>query len=539
MMALLCVSIFVHDLPQTLRDIARATEGGADMVELRIDRMTDPAAVRQLAEKCILPAIVTCRARWEGGQCDLSDEKRFKLLAAACHGHVRYLDIEFATARAGDDLPVGRPIITSSHDFLGRPERLHNLLLEMDCGPGAVSKIAWTARSVRDCIEAFEILQHRTRPTIALCMGEAGLPSRILASKFGGFLTFASLDADSATASGQVPLTDMKRLYHWDRIGQNTKVYGVVGQPIMHSMSPAIHNSAFDAVGHDGVYLPLPVESGYESFKAFMETWLHHPGLDLAGLSVTIPHKENALRYLQELATKAGGHPTLRGNGETMGLEVQIEPLAESIGAVNTIVVDRVAGETPTSRVPVRLRGFNSDYAAILDSITQAMGIDRTGLAGLHVGVIGAGGTGRTAVAALAHCGASVTIYNRTLERAKELAIEFDGRTGPVSAESMENLAGTEQDIVIQTTSVGMHPKTDASAFDGNMPRLSSRTLVFDAVYNPGQTKLLRQAEEAGAKTVSGVEMFVRQAARQFELWTDKPAPRDLMRQVVLDRLPR
>ena len=539
MMALLCVSIFVHDLSQTLRDIAKATEGGADMVELRIDCMTDPAAVRELAEKCILPAIVTCRACWEGGQCDLSDAKRLELLAAACHGHVRYLDIEFATARAGDDLPVGRPIITSSHDFLGRPERLHNLLLEMDAGPGTVSKIAWTARSVRDCTEAFDILQHRTKPTIALCMGEAGLPSRILAGKFGGFLTFASLDAQSATASGQVTLIDMKRLYHWDRIGQNTKVYGVVGQPIMHSMSPAIHNSAFEAVGHDGVYLPLPVEGGYESFKAFMETWLHHPGLDLAGLSVTIPHKENALRYLKEQAVKAKSDPTLRVDGATMGLEVQIEPLAELIGAVNTIVVDRAAGEMPTSRVPVRLRGFNSDYAAILDSITEAMGIDRTGLAGLHVGVIGAGGTGRTAVAAMAHCGTVVTIYNRTVERARELAREFDGHTGQVSAEAMEKLAGAEHDILIQTTSIGMHPKADASVFDGNMPRLSAGTLVFDAVYNPVETKLLRQARDAGAKTDCGVEMFVRQAARQFELWTGKVAPRELMRHVVLDRLPR
>lgn len=524
-MAFLCVSIFVQDLPQTLRDIARAAEGGADLVELRIDRLTDAAAVRELAERCILPAIVTCRARWEGGQSDLPDDKRLELLAAACHGQVRYLDIEFATARGGDELPVGRQIITSSHDFHGRPERLHNLLLEMNSGPGAISKIAWTARSVRDCVEAFDILQHRTKATIALCMGEAGLPSRILAGKFGGFLTFASLDADSATASGQVTLADMKRLYRWDHIGPDTKVYGVVGSPIMHSMSPAIHNCAFDAASHDGVYLPLLVEGSYESFKAFVESWLHHQGLDLAGLSVTIPHKENALRYLREQGGK--------------GAQIEVEPLAESIGAVNTIVVDRGEVETPGTAVPVRLRGFNSDYAAILDSITEAMGIDRGGLAGLRVGVIGAGGTGRTAVAALAHCGATVTIYNRTVERAKELACEFDGRTGRVSAEAMETLAGAEHDILIQTTSIGMHPKTDASAFDDNMPRLSPATLVFDAVYNPVETKLLRQARDAGAKTVCGVEMFVRQAARQFELWTGKPAPRDLMRQVVLDRLPR
>lgn len=512
-MTCLCVSIFVHDLPQAVRDIAAAAEGGADMVELRVDRMTDPAAVRELAERCILPAVVTCRARWEGGQCDLSDEKRLELLEAACHGRVRYLDVEFATARASADLPVGRPIITSAHDFSGRPERLENLLLEMSNGPGAIRKIAWTARSVRDCTEAFEILRQGTKPTIALCMGEAGLATRVLAGKFGAVLTFASLTSASATASGQVTLEEMKRLYRWDRITPQTRVYGVVGSPIMHSMSPAIHNAAFEAAGHDGVYLPLRVEPGYESFKAFMETWLGCVGLDLSGLSVTIPHKENALRYLKEKGAA-------------------IEPLAESIGAVNTIVIGRQGNQ-------VALEGLSSDYAAILDSITDAMGIGRGDLAGMRVGVIGAGGTGRTAVAALAHCGASVTIYNRTLERATRLAGEFDGHSGHVCAQMIDALAGSEHDILIHTTSIGMSPKTDASAIDGNMPRLSKDVLVFDAVYNPPETRLLCQARDAGAKTVSGVEMFVRQAARQFELWTGQAAPQQLMRQIVLDRLAR
>jgi shikimate dehydrogenase len=288
-------------------------------------------------------------------------------------------------------------------------------------------------------------------------------------------------------------------------------VYGVVGSPVMHSMSPALHNAAFEKIGFNGVYLPLLVNEGYESFKAFMESFLAMRPLHLSGLSITIPHKENALRYLQE----KGG---------------QIEPLAQSIGAVNTIRIDASEGGPS-------LHGLNTDYAAILDSITAPLGITREQLAGRRIAVIGAGGTGRTAVAALAHYGATVVLYNRTRERADSLAAEFNGKTGKVVAADFAKLSGTCCDIFIQTTSIGMHPHPDASVFDDHMPRLSADSLVFDAVYNPIQTKLLSQAQQAGAKTVSGVEMFIRQAAAQFAFWTGKSAPAQTMRQIVEQRL--
>jgi 3-dehydroquinate dehydratase/shikimate dehydrogenase len=366
------------------------------------------------------------------------------------------------------------------------------------------------ARSIRDNIEAFELVQKPLRPTIALCMGDAGLISRVLAKKFGAFLTFASLRDESATAPGQVTIADMKRLYRWDALNPKTKVYGVVGSPIMHSMSPAIHNAAFDTVGHDGVYLPMLVQPGYESFKAFMESFLAFAPLDLSGLSVTIPHKENALRYLKD-----------RG--------AEVEPLAEQIGAVNTIVIDRADD--------VKLRGINSDYAAILDTITSALNIDRKDLAGKRVAVIGAGGTGRTAVAALAAQGATVVVYNRTKDRADELAAAFDGKSGKVVAARLEKLCDSCCEIFINTTSLGMHPNIDASAFGDRQPQLTPQTLVFDTVYNPMETRLLKQAKAAGAITVGGVEMFVRQAVRQFEAWTGRPAPIDVMRHVIEARL--
>ena len=295
-MTLLCVSIFVHDLAQAKRDIARAVEAGADIVELRLDELGDATPVRQAIGDYTIPFILTCRPTWEGGSSELTDEERVRLLAevAPSDPSVR-VDLELKSIKKTGLAGIANDVIISAHDFKGRPEKLSNLLLELDASPGSISKIVWMARSIRDNLEAFEVLQHRSKPTIALCMGEAGLISRVLAKKFGGFLTFASLGASDATAPGQVSIADMKRLYRWDAIKPSTKVYGVVAQPVMHSMSPAIHNAGFEAVGHDGVYLPLLVNEGYESFKAFMESFVHFDGLDLSGLSAVI-----ACRYDDE-----------------------------------------------------------------------------------------------------------------------------------------------------------------------------------------------------------------------------------------------
>jgi 3-dehydroquinate dehydratase/shikimate dehydrogenase len=183
------------------------------------------------------------------------------------------------------------------------------------------------------------------------------------------------------------------------------------------------------------------------------------------------------------------------------------------------------------------LRGFNTDYAAILDAITDKLNIRRGDLSNYRVAVIGAGGTGRTAVAALAACGATVVIYNRTRDRADALAAEFDGHTGKVVAASMEKLCDSCCHIFINTTSIGMHPNVDASPFGDKAPKFTSDTVVFDVVYNPMRTKLLKQAEEAGAKTIGGVEMFIRQAASQFLAFTGITAPTDVMRRVIESRL--
>ncbi len=571
----LCVPIFVSSIEQAARDAALAAEHGADLVEFRVDELTDPAAIRAVAAATPVRCIITCRPVWEGGRSELPDSERLDLLQRSLECGAVYLDIELKAAAHSIvqkifDLPRdGRPgIILSSHDFTTRPDRLYNILAELNQSPADIAKLVWTARTLRDNIEAFEILLARAKPTIALCMGEAGLLSRILAKKFGAFLTFASLSADTATAPGQVTIADIKRLYRWDAITPATKVYGVVGSPVAHSMSPAIHNAAFAEIGFDGVYVPLLVNESYESFKAFMESFLAFAPLHLSGLSITIPHKENALRYLQEKGAA-------------------IDPIAQSIGALNTIVVESsgfgvqgsgeklevrsekregllsvvsgplsVASGEPSAQSTtdngqrttdnkqlamdngqLTMNGFSTDYPAILDSITSALNIQRDDLKNYRIAILGAGGTGRTAVAALAHYGATIVIYNRTHERAVELAREFNGRTGKVVAAPLDKLCDSCCQIYLNTTSVGMHPHTDASPFGDAPPKLSADHLVFDTIYNPIENSLIQHARAQGAKTISGIEMFIRQAAGQFEAWTGQAAPTELMRRVVETRL--
>jgi 3-dehydroquinate dehydratase/shikimate dehydrogenase len=506
----LCAAIFVRTVEQATADAARAAELGADLVEFRIDMVSDDQIVRDVVQRCVVPCIVTCRPEWEGGESAYSDDQRVSLLEAGMEAGAAYCDVEQKTLqRVPQALWDRRPkLIVSHHDFQGRPPRLYNVVEELIKSGGLIAKVVWTARSIRDNIEAFEILQLQRARSIALCMGEAGLISRVLAKKFGGFLTFASLGVGDGTAPGQISIEQMKRLYRWDAIGFDTKVYGVVASPVAHSMSPAVHNAAFERVGFDGVYLPMLVEPSYESFKAFMESFLAFEPLHLSGLSVTIPHKENALRYLQWKGAR-------------------VEELAQRIGAVNTIVIDERHN----------LQGYNTDHAAILDTITDALNITREQLGELRIAVIGAGGTGRTAVAALAECGATIVVYNRTKERADALAAEFDGKVGKVVSARMEKLCDSCCHVFINTTSVGMHPNVDASPLGDRLPTFTPDTLVFDTVYNPMRTKLIQQAEQAGAKTVGGVEMFVRQAARQFELWTKQSAPIDVMRRALESRL--
>ncbi len=484
------------DLGTVREEMRLALARRADAVELRLDCLRPPPSPDELAPllaDCPLPVLVTCRHRDEGGQWTGTEDQRIALLRAAAP-HAAWVDVEH---RHAPDPPLDAPLVRSWHDF-HTPDHARSAARAIDAAPAAVTKVAFAAPSPADALLAFDLLRDAPRPTIALAMGECGVMTRILARKFGAFATFASLQSGRESAPAQPTIDDLRSLYRWDAITQRTSVFGVIGCPVGHSMSPAIHNAAFGAAGLDAVYVPLLTPPTEADFRRLLDGLRERPWLGWRGLSVTIPHKEHALAYV--------------------GAE-NCDALARRIGAVNTITIDPDGS----------LHGDNTDYAAAIDALVGAMGLPREGLADRRVALLGAGGAARAILAALRHYGAEVTLYNRTLARAQQLVEEFGGTARPI-----DDAPATRAEIVINCTPLGMHPHVDASPLDPIPP---SVRVVFDTIYNPIETRLLRTARAGGRLTVSGVEMFVNQAVLQFERWTRRRAPRDAMRDVVLRRL--
>ncbi len=535
-MTKLTVAIMVRSLSQALSAAAQAAERGADLVEFRLDRFTgDPPAITRLVEESPLPSIVTVRPTFEGGHYAGSDVERIPVFQAACAGARKpaYIDVELVAWQKSPELrmavqqlvshpgqvnPTDTGLLLSNHDFATRPVDLYQRIEAMLAAPACrVMKIVWRARSLRDNIEAFEIISQRHRPTIALCMGEEGLASRVLAKKFGALMTYVAVEEGAGTAPGQPDVAQIKSLYRWDRIDAATQVFGVIGHPVGHSISPAFHNAGFDATGYNGIYLPMPIPPEYEHFKATVATWLACENLHFKGASVTIPHKQNLLRFVQE----SGG---------------EVEPLSLRIGAANTLVV----------RDDGSLLACNTDYAAALDAVCGGLSITRDRLQGRRIAVLGAGGAARAIVAGFAHHGATVVIYNRTFDKASQLAADFhdqptdNGGRSKVIAAKMEKLCDSCCEVYINCTSVGMSPKANASPIESEIIQsLGPGAVVFDTVYNPLETQLLREAGAAGCVTISGAEMFIRQGADQFTRWTGREAPLDVLRAVVMNQLSR
>ncbi|MFG0285786.1 MAG: type I 3-dehydroquinate dehydratase [Phycisphaerales bacterium JB039] len=531
MTTLLCVPITVTDATQALAAAARAAELGADLVELRIDEFFSGSGeageieqiVRMVADSPV-PTIVTCRPVWEGGAYDGDEDARVSLFErlGAADRPPRYIDVELAAyARSANfrskvHLAVDHPgqrrdlatgLILSLHDFAGRPADLTRRLLAMQAEAAAkVLKIAFRARTVRDNLELFDILGQRDRPTIALGMGECGLLSRVLAPKFGAFLTFASLSEQQRSAPGQPTVVELLERYRFRSIGPATRVYGVVGWPVGHSLSPDIHNAGFAAVGHDGVLLPLPVAESYESFKATVLELAEHPRLDLAGLAVTLPHKQHMVRLAREVGWS-------------------IDAAAAAIGAANTLAIRRDAGGRPQPLVT------NTDAGAISALLKQELGP----LPGRTVAIIGAGGVARAAAWALAEAGAEVILYNRTPERAAALADDL-GKPA-VSGRPLDAMYTRPHDAYINATSVGMAggPAPEASPVD--IQRLQpAPSLLLETIYAPAVTPLLGACAAAGWGAIGGARMFVAQGEAQFRLWTGAAPPAGLFASVVADR---
>ena len=453
----------------------------ADVIELRLDCLEPhyvSAAVSDLSS-FTCPVILTFRPSEEGGYRDLSREERlaFWKTPAARHDAV-WWDVEVDVAH--DLSPDWSRIIISHHDFSGVPSDLEKIYERLAQTPARVIKIAVQANEIVDCIPVFDLIDRARsegREVIAIAMGNAGIATRVLGPSRGGFLTYGSLDEDSATAPGQVNARTLRSLYHIDAINSETMICGLVGQPAMHSVSPHIHNAAFAHEEINGVYLPFEVGDVKSFLRRMVHPLTRELNWNLRGLSITAPHKQTVMECLD-----------------------WIEPEALEIGAVNTVVVEKD-----------RLLGYNTDAAGFMDPLRKRIG----SLDGKEVAIIGGGGAARAAVWTLEKEGANVTLFVRDVSK-----VNFPCK--PLTSASFK-----EYDLVVNATPVA--PLTQE--------QLSGARWVYDLVYNPIETKLLYDAHEAGCQTLGGLEMLVAQAKFQFELWTGKKPSEVIMYESALTGL--
>ena len=461
-------------------------------LELRLDylrgakeRETFLAWLRRERPRAVL--IATCRRHEGGGLFRGSREEQIEILAQAARSGCGWCDVEIETAKRMARRELARElssarVMVSYHDFRGTPRNLRRIVRRLEQAGGYAIKIAAQCHSISDSVRICELARKR-RDVVAIPMGEFGFAGRVLSLRMGSALAYAAVE--QATAPGQLSLTVMADLYRAERITRRTRVYGVIGDPIGHSLSPVLHNTAFRARKFDAVFVPFLVRNLRE-FLGAMKSF------GVAGLSVTIPHKEAILRFLDDC-----------------------DPLAAQIGAVNTVV----------ARGGGRLYGYNTDYVGVLRSLERRMR-----LAGSRVLLFGAGGAARAAAFALAQAGSNVCLCARRPERARALARAVGGQVV-----ARAGLAHEFFDGIVNCTPVGMHPR-------GGSPLSSAELncrIVMDMVYRPRETELLRLARRKGIEVISGVEMFLAQGFAQYEIWTGERAPESDMRRAVVLALSR
>ncbi|MBN8525225.1 MAG: shikimate dehydrogenase [Planctomycetes bacterium] len=464
----------------------QARAAGADLVEIRLDQCLaeggSPSDIIETLPSLALPAIVTLRHVRENGAWDGDESDRLAIYARADERGAAWIDRELVFHAARPWRPTRAKLILSHHDFRGPGHKLAETVSAMRSVHADMAKVAVMPRDAAD-LAGLRALIDGHGPVAAMAMGEIGLPSRLLAGAWGSALVFARLPGDAGSAPGQPTTDDLLGMCRLRSQGPGTRIYGVIGNPIAHSLSPLIHNIAFAHHGLDAVYVPFLVDDAAGFWDA-CGGWIQ-------GLSITIPHKHALQARMDDL-----------------------EPLCDLVGAMNTIY--RKEGGTV---------GANTDADAIRRCGERAVDGDLRGRRAL---VLGAGGAGRAAVFALRSAGAEVLLANRTQARADDLARETGCTAVPWSS-----LAGTSFDLLVNMTSVGLKAPGD-TPWPHQLPAAAG---VFDSVYNPLETRLIREARAAGCRTVLGLDMFIDQACAQFRRWTGLEAPADAMREACIRRL--
>ena len=471
-------------------------EQKAELVELRVDWIQRRPDVGRLLKDRPTPVVVTCRRLQDKGKWFGTEEQRQAVLREAILAGADYVDIEEDIARSIPRYGNTKRIV-SYHNFDHTPVDLAEIHRRMTESDPDIIKIVTMASVPADNVRMLELVRSATVPTVGFCMGDLGTVSRVLCGKMGAPFTYAGADRQGDIAPGQLAFADMRNIYHYDDITSATRTFGVIGDPIGHSLSPLLHNAVFRTVGFDGVYVPLRIPANVvaESLRAY-------EALDIQGYSVTIPHKHAALEFADVP-----------------------DQQSERIGAANTLF-----------RRDDQWHATNTDYSAIVETLQVALANNSDGssessgnaslLANTKALVLGAGGVARAAGCALRQQKAHVVITNRSIERAETLAAEFG-----CEVVNWDNRGEVACDILVNCTSVGMQPNVDETPFEEDW--LNESMLVFDTVYTPEITKLISLARTRGCIAVSGLEMFVRQAAEQFRLFTGHAAPLNYMTETM------
>ncbi|MGC3970334.1 MAG: shikimate dehydrogenase [Pirellulales bacterium] len=480
-MSLICVTLAADDSEQLLARHRALVARGCRLVEYRLDFLPARTNVAQLIAARPGPIIATVRRPADGGRWNRDESERLAWLRSAINAGAEYVDLEPDASAAIPRTGTTRRIV-SLHDFQGLPDDLAAAHARLAACDADVVKLAVMARTPADNFRVLELVASSPVPTTAFCMGDLGQASRILLARYGAPFTYAAESDKAAVAPGQLGFDTLRDLYRYESIGPTTPVYCVIGDPIGHSKSPLIHNAALAALGQDGVYVPFRIPpDGLDEFLAGCREF------GIRGVSITIPHKETSLKF----ATK-------------------LDPAAATIGAVNTLHF-AADGET---------YGYNTDEPGAMESLEAALGEPLTGKRAL---VLGAGGAAKGIVFGLLKHGATTTVTNRNLVRAEELASSLGCMT--IAWDARGN---APYDVLVNCTPLGMYPKIDDTPLDAAALRPGS--VVFDTVYNPQETRLLREAAARGCRTVVGTEMFLRQAAWQFRYFTGFAAPLGVMR---------
>ncbi|MDO5554449.1 MAG: shikimate dehydrogenase [Planctomycetia bacterium] len=491
---MLCVTLAHGSHKRDILEHQKVADERIPLVELRLDLLRKPPELHRLLPTRPTPVIITVRRRSDGGFWQDTEEKRLRLLRNVIVEGADYVDLEMDIAASIPRYGKTKRIV-SYHNFEETPRDLLGLHQQMmACDPDVV-KIAANPQSISDVFRMIEFMKKVNRPgvkvpTVAISMGEMGVLTRILGGKYGAPFSYCSYSKGRRVAPGMVDYRTMRDVYGYDQINSETEIYGVIGHPIGHSLSPHIHNMAFRDRKLNKVYLPFlipPSELATFIAKA--------PSLGIRGLSVTIPHK---VEVIQELTN--------------------MEPAVEEINACNTILFQANA-----------ILGDNTDYLGALHSIERAMSTTSdvgNPISGKQALVLGAGGAGKAIAYGLRSRGANVTLCDGKDDLAEEVARKLRIHHCPWS-ERQDIFV----DILCNCTPIGMFPNVDVMPID--MKALRNRMYVFDAVYNPENTWLLRAARERGCKVISGVEMFSEQAALQFKQFTGEDIPIATMRSFV------